>query len=142
MLMACACAGPDAIHKSRWLVASLRPGTPQLRSFHRNLSYGFGPMLAHVPTISSGARSRWWIRSAAVPDHPKTAGKRVSHSFHRGVESQEKKLSWGLDIFRGFGKITNGSALPKSAAPCRGFTVGSEVIQGTDPIVRRLISTG
>lgn len=69
-------------------------------------------------------------------------GKRGSHSFHRGVERQEKSYSQGLDIFRGFGKITNGSVLPKSAASCRGFTVGSEVIQGTDPIVRRLISTG
>lgn len=69
-------------------------------------------------------------------------GKRGSHSFHRGVERQEKSYSQGLDIFGGFGKITNGPALPKSAVSCRGFTVGSEVIQGTDPIVRRLISTG
>jgi len=30
----------------------------------------------------------------------------------------------------------------QSVGSCRGFTVGSEVIQGTDPIVRRLISTG
>jgi hypothetical protein len=72
----------------------------------------------------------------------KWLGGLISHSFHRGVESQEKKSSWGLDITPVFGKITNGSALPKSAASCRGFTVGSEVIQGTDPIVRRLISTG
>jgi len=47
-----------------------------------------------------------------------------------------------LDIKQWCSKITNGSALPKSVEPCRGFTVGSEVIQGTDPIVRRLISTG
>jgi len=50
--------------------------------------------------------------------------------------------SQGLDIFPLFGKITNGSVLPKSVGSYRGFTVGSEVIQGTDPIVRRLISTG
>lgn len=78
-----------------------------------------------------------------VPGYSLFAGEsRVLHSFHRGVESQEKKFSWGLDIFRVFGKITNGSTLPKSVGSCRGFTVGSEVIQGTDPIVRRLISTG
>ena len=72
----------------------------------------------------------------------KWLGGLISHSFHRGVERQEKSSSQGLDIFPVFGKITNGPVLPKSAAPCRGFTVGSEVIQGTDPIVRRLISTG
>jgi len=47
-----------------------------------------------------------------------------------------------LDIEQWCSKITNGSALAKSVEPCRGFTVGSAVIQGTDPIVRRLISTG
>jgi hypothetical protein len=72
----------------------------------------------------------------------KWLGSAISHNFHRGVEGQGKKSSWGLDITPVFGKITNGSALPKSVASCRGFTVGSEVIQGTDPIVRRLISTG
>jgi hypothetical protein len=64
------------------------------------------------------------------------------HSFHRGVERCGKKLCEGLDIMGGCSKITNGSVLAKSVGPCRGFTVGSEVIQGTDPIVRRLISTG
>ena len=67
---------------------------------------------------------------------------RVLHSVHRGVESSEKKCLAPLDIFPSYSKITNGSALPKSVGPCRGFTVGSEVLQGTDPIVRRLISTG
>jgi hypothetical protein len=66
----------------------------------------------------------------------------VLHSVHRGVESCKKKLCEGLDIFPGCSKITNGSGLPISAGPCRGFTVGSELLQGTDPIVRRLISTG
>ena len=70
------------------------------------------------------------------------AGKRGSHSFHRGVESQGKMSCERLDIFPLFGKITTGSVHPESAGSCRGFTVGSEVIQGTDPIVRRLISTG
>ncbi len=67
---------------------------------------------------------------------------RVLHSVHRGVESSEKKCLAPLDIFWSYSKITNGSALPKGVGPCRGFTVGSEVLQGTDPIVRRLISTG
>ena len=64
------------------------------------------------------------------------------HRIHRGVESGEKNLFEVLDIKQWCSKITNGSALPKGVEPCRGFTVGSEVIQGTDPIVRRLISTG
>ena len=64
------------------------------------------------------------------------------HRIHRGVESEGKNLLEVLDIKQWCSKITNGSALPKSVEPCRGFTVGSEVIQGTDPIVRRLISTG
>ena len=57
---------------------------------------------------------------------------------------KKKKIFEGLDIFGGYSKITNGSELPQKrrAAYCKGFTVGSEVIQGTDPIVRRLISTG
>ena len=60
-----------------------------------------------------------------------------------GVWKGAKKNSFEvLDIAQSCSKITNGSALPKSVEPCRGFTVGSEVIQGTDPIVRRLISTG
>ena len=64
------------------------------------------------------------------------------HSVHRGVESSEKIRFEVLDIEQWCSKITNGSALSRSVEPCRGFTVGSEVIQGTDPIVRRLISTG
>ena len=65
------------------------------------------------------------------------------HSVHRGVEKVRKKNPFEvLDIEQWCSKIANGSALPKSVEPCRGFTVGSEVIQGTDPIVRRLISTG
>ena len=32
-----------------------------------------------------------------------------------------------LDIEQWCSKIANGSALPKSVEPCRGFTVGSEV---------------
>jgi hypothetical protein len=60
-----------------------------------------------------------------------------------GVWKGAKKNSFEvLDIEQWCSKIANGSALPKSVEPCRGFTVGSEVIQGTDPIVRRLISTG
>jgi hypothetical protein len=56
--------------------------------------------------------------------------------------STEKKLFQRLDIYGEHGRIANGSALPKSAAPCRGFTVGSELLQRVDPIVRSLISTG
>ena len=52
------------------------------------------------------------------------------HSVHRGVERCEKKSFEVLDIEQWCSKITNGSALPKSVEPCRGFTVGSEVIQG------------
>ena len=64
------------------------------------------------------------------------------HSLHRGVDIARKKLSEALDIYRRHGRIANGSALPKSAGPCRGFTVGSEILQRVDPIVRSLISTG
>jgi hypothetical protein len=60
----------------------------------------------------------------------------------QGCGKGRKILFEVLDINQWCSKITNGSALPKSVEPCRGFTVGSEVIQGTDPIVRRLISTG
>ena len=74
------------------------------------------------------------VRRAVVPG--------VLHIIHRGVESGEKNCCRALDIFDECCMITDGSALPKGVGPCRGFTVGSEVIQGTDPIVRRLISTG
>lgn len=50
----------------------------------------------------------------------------------RGCGKLGKKFWAGLDIIGGCSKITNGSALPKSVGLCRGFTVGSEVIQGTD----------
>lgn len=70
------------------------------------------------------------------------AGKRGFPQLPQGVESQGKMSCERLDIFSPFGKITNGPVHAKSAGSCRGFTVGSEVIQGTDPIVRRLISTG
>jgi hypothetical protein len=73
---------------------------------------------------------------------PKCAVLRALQSVHRGVERCKKIPFEVLDIAQCCSKITNGSALPKSVEPCRGFTVGSEVIQGTDPIVRRLISTG
>ena len=64
------------------------------------------------------------------------------HSIHRGVGNAAKNFLQTLDNREACSKITNGSALPQSAGPCRGFTVGSEVLQGTDPIVRRLTSTG
>ena len=51
----------------------------------------------------------------------------VSHSVHRLVDIQEKKFSKTLDLFSRSSKIADGSALSKSALPCRGFTVGSEV---------------
>jgi hypothetical protein len=63
-------------------------------------------------------------------------------SVHRDVERCKKNPFEVLDIRQWCSKITNGSVPPKGVGPCRGFTVGSEVIQGTDPIVRRLISTG
>jgi hypothetical protein len=66
----------------------------------------------------------------------------VFHRVHRGVDIRRKKLFGRLDIYGEHGRIANGSALPKSAAPCRGFTVGSELLQRVDPIVRSLISTG
>jgi hypothetical protein len=66
----------------------------------------------------------------------------VFHSVHRGVDIGQKNLLERLDIYGQHGRIANGSALPKSAAPCRGFTVGSELLQRVDPIVRSLISTG
>jgi hypothetical protein len=64
------------------------------------------------------------------------------HRVHRGVDIALKKFWERLDIYGEHGRIANGSALPKSAAPCRGFTVGSEILQRVDPIVRSLISTG
>ncbi len=38
------------------------------------------------------------------------------HSFHRGVESSEKKCGATLDIYGGYCMITNGSALAKSVS--------------------------
>jgi hypothetical protein len=35
------------------------------------------------------------------------------HSFHRGVESQEKRFWGALDIFGGYSKIADGSGLPQ-----------------------------
>lgn len=66
----------------------------------------------------------------------------VLHSFHRGVGNGVKKFFAALDIFICCSRITNGSVLCGSAVTEQGFTVGSEVLQRTDPIVRRLISTG
>jgi hypothetical protein len=64
------------------------------------------------------------------------------HTFHRGVESQEKRFGRPLTYWEGIVRLQMVRGFLKSVGPCRGFTVGSEVIQGTDPIVRRLISTG
>ena len=84
-------------------------------------------------------KSEW---HGACLSRPKCVIFRAFHSVHRGVERCKKIPFEVLDIEQSCSKIANGSALPKSVEPCRGFTVGSEVIQGTDPIVRRLISTG
>jgi hypothetical protein len=48
----------------------------------------------------------------------------------------------GLTYFERIVRLQMVRHFPRRAEPCRGFTVGSAVNQGTDPIVRRLISTG
>ena len=93
---------PNAIHKSLRLLASMRPDTPQLRSFYRKLSYGFGSMPAHIPTISADARSHTPFTAPWFPT-----------ASTGGVEGYEKMFCERLDIFPLFGKITNGSVLPK-----------------------------
>jgi hypothetical protein len=64
------------------------------------------------------------------------------HNFHRVWKATKKSFVEHLTYFPAIVRLQMVRGFLKSAGPCRGFTVGSEVIQGTDPIVRRLISTG
>src|SRR5258708_36660981 len=69
------------------------------------------------------------VRAGLARNRNPHPGRVFSHSFHRGVESSEKSCVKCLTYFRLEVRLQMVRHFLKSAGPCRGFTVGSQVLQ-------------